>query len=58
MNLKSGTISMLDYFPTKLAKGQAFCNRKVELKRLKYNIESIAPTLLYRLAVMEKQVSV
>ena len=37
---------MINYFPTKLAKGAAFCNRKAELKRLKTNIEMTNPALI------------
>ena len=37
---------MVNYFPTKVAKGIAFCNRKLELKRLKYNIEATNPVLI------------
>ena len=37
---------MTNYFPTKLAKGSAFCNRREELTRLKYNIEAINPVLI------------
>ena len=37
---------MINYFPTRLAKGAAFCNRKSELKRLKYNIETVNPSLI------------
>lgn len=37
---------MNDYFPTKVAKGVAFCNRQQELKRLKYNIDAVNPVLI------------
>src|SRR3989339_468760 len=37
---------MTNYFPTKLATGLAFCNRLEELKRLKYNLETVSPTLI------------
>lgn len=37
---------MVNYFPTKLAKGAAFCNRKAELNRLKHNIETANPVLI------------
>src|SRR3990167_643207 len=37
---------MVNYFPTKLAKGLAFCNRQAELNRLKYNIETVNPALI------------
>lgn len=33
-------------FPTKLARGSAFCNRKSELKRLKNNVKAINPVLI------------
>ncbi len=36
----------MNYFPTSLATGKAFCNRKMELKRILYNFSNIAPTLL------------
>lgn len=36
----------MNYFPTSLASGNAFCNRKVELKRILYNLENLIPTLL------------
>jgi AAA+ ATPase superfamily predicted ATPase len=36
----------MNYFPTALASGNAFCNRKQELKRLQYNLKNIMPTLL------------
>ena len=36
----------MNYFPTHLALGRAFCNRKDELKQLKYNIEGINPALI------------
>ncbi len=37
---------MTNYFPTKLAKGYAFCNRKIELTRLKHDIDTVAPALI------------
>jgi len=37
---------MTNYFPTKLATGLAFCNRKQELKRLKYDINQGNPVLI------------
>lgn len=36
----------MNYFPTYLAFGKAFCNRKEETKRLIYNIENQVPTLI------------
>ena len=38
--------SKINYFPTHLALGQAFCNRKEELKQLQYNIEGVNPVLI------------
>jgi DNA-binding transcriptional ArsR family regulator len=37
---------IINYFPTHLALGHAFCNRKQELKQLRYNIEGINPVLI------------
>jgi uncharacterized protein len=37
---------MVNYFPTRLATGLAFCNRKKELQRLKYNIKGNNPILI------------
>ena len=36
----------MNYFPTYLAFGKAFCNRKEETARLIYNIEQQVPTLI------------
>jgi AAA+ ATPase superfamily predicted ATPase len=36
----------MNYFPTYLAMGEAFCNRKDELKRLIYDMEGNTPVLL------------
>lgn len=36
----------MNYFPTYLAIGGAFCNRKPELKKLFYNIENATPSLI------------
>ncbi len=36
----------MNYFPTSLVTGKAFCNRKKELKRIHYNLEKHIPTLL------------
>ena len=36
----------MDYFPQSLAAGEAFCNRKEEQVRIKYNLEESRPTLL------------
>lgn len=36
----------MNYFPTYLALGQAFCNRQEELKRILYNLKGNTPTLL------------
>ena len=36
----------MNYFPTYLALGEAFCNRKDELKRLLHNIEKSIPSLI------------
>jgi AAA+ ATPase superfamily predicted ATPase len=36
----------VNLFPTYLALGDAFCNRKIELKRLMANIQGTNPTLL------------
>ncbi len=35
-----------EFFPTYLALGEAFCNRKKERNRLSYNIEKSTPTLI------------
>lgn len=35
-----------NYFPSSLALGKAFCNRKAEIKRLEHNIQSITPALI------------
>jgi len=37
---------MLNYFPTALALGEAFCNRKDELNRIHYNLKGNTPILL------------
>ena len=37
---------MVNYFPTHLALGRAFCNRKEEMKWLLYNIENVNPVLI------------
>lgn len=36
----------MNYFPTYLAQGDAFCNRKEELERMIYDLEGNAPVLL------------
>lgn len=36
----------MNYFPTSLAGGKAFCNRKEELQRILYNLKNTNPTLL------------
>ena len=36
----------MSYFPINLALGDAFCNRKKELKQLTYNIENVNPALI------------
>ncbi|MBX3708985.1 MAG: ATP-binding protein [Gammaproteobacteria bacterium] len=36
----------MNYFPTYLALGEAFCNRKEELKRISYNLKDNTPILL------------
>ena len=36
----------MDYFPQSLASGEAFCNRKEEQKKLKYNLLESKPTLI------------
>jgi hypothetical protein len=36
----------MNYFPTALASGRAFCNRKEELQRILYNLKNTNPTLL------------
>lgn len=36
----------MNYFPTTLAGGKAFCNRKEELQRTVYNLKNTSPTLL------------
>lgn len=36
----------MNYFPTYLALGDAFCNRKQELQKLSYNITNAAPSLI------------
>ena len=37
---------LMNYFPTYIAQGQAFCNRKAELKRIEYNLNNKNPTLI------------
>lgn len=37
---------MINYFPTTLARGESFCNRKSELQRVTYNLEKGIPVLL------------
>jgi len=39
-------VGNMNYFPTYLALGEAFCNRKKELKRLSYNIDNSIPSLI------------
>ncbi|TAK73875.1 MAG: ATP-binding protein [Gammaproteobacteria bacterium] len=39
-------MSNINYFPTHLALGHAFCNRKEEIKRLTANIEGTNPVLI------------
>jgi AAA+ ATPase superfamily predicted ATPase len=39
-------LNMTNYFPTHLAMGKAFCNRKSELSRLINNIQHANPTLI------------
>ncbi|MFM8454383.1 MAG: hypothetical protein ACKOAD_05420 [Gammaproteobacteria bacterium] len=36
----------MNYFPTYLAMGQSFCNRKLEINRLMQNIKSVNPSLI------------
>ena len=36
----------MDYFPLSLASGKAFCNRKLELKNLKFNLSESRPSLI------------